>query len=162
MKFAPQTRSDPRCYANTGERIKTTYVGRYNDRGQLVLEESGTEDLYAYIQSFKESTDLKTIIARYTNGETDVLSKVQGFYADVSEMPGTYADMLQIVTNGEQTFNDLPVDIRAKFSHNFGEFLAEFGTPEFFEKLGVKAERLTADKPADVSETAIPADSKGE
>lgn len=162
MKFAPQTRTDPRCLSCSGDPTKTTYVGRYNDRGQLVLEESGTEDLYAYIQSFKDSTDLKTIIDRYTNGETDVLSKVQGFYADVSNMPGTYADMLQIVNNGEQTFNDLPVDIRAKFGHNFGEFLAEFGSAEFFEKLGVKAEHVTAEKPVETPAIPNTEESKGE
>lgn len=162
MKFLPQTRSDARIFCCAGDPIKTTYVGRYNDRGQLVLEESGTEDLYAYIQSFKESTDLKTIIDRYTNGETDVLSKVQGFYSDVTNMPGTYADMLQVVNNGEQTFNNLPVDIRAKFGHNFGEFLAQFGTAEFFEKLGVKAEHLTTEKPVEKPAIPVDSDSKGE
>lgn len=142
MKFKTQFNNDERFYSNVGDPVKERFIGKYNEKGQLVLESVGKEYLYDYIQSFKDSCDLKMIIKRFTNGETDVLSKVQGFYADVSDLPGNYAEMLQVVTNGERTFMELPVDIRAKFNHNFGEFLAEFGSSDFYNKLGVSFDQV--------------------
>ena len=42
---------------------------------------------------------------------------------------------------GQSFFNSLPVDIRAKFNHNFAEFMAGMDKPDFLDKLGIKPER---------------------
>ena len=56
-------------------------------------------------------------------------------------MPTTYADLLNKVNEGQSFFNSLPVDIRAKFNHNFAEFMAGMDKPDFLDKLGIKPER---------------------
>ena len=93
--FKTQYDARDRISSNPGNPINQLYKGSYNERGQVELIEDGTEDLYAYIQSFAESTDIHSILKRYQNGEVDVLEKVQGFYGDITEMPHTYAEALQ-------------------------------------------------------------------
>lgn len=137
--FKTQYDARDRIKSNPGNPIKLLFSGSYNERGQVELKEDGTEDLYAYIQSFAESTDIHCILRRFENGEVDVLEKVQGFYGDVTEMPRTYAEALQRIADSEKVFMSLPVDVRAKFGHSFSEFLAASQDADFLDRLGVKS-----------------------
>lgn len=137
-KFNTQYDARDRIISHPGNPIKQLYSGSYNERGQVELKEDGTEDLYAYIQSFAESTDIHTILKRYQNGEVDVLEKVQGFYGDITEMPHNYAEALQRIADSEKVFMSLPVEVRAKFGHSFSEFLAASQEADFLDRLGVK------------------------
>ncbi len=145
--FKTQYDARDRIKSNPGNSIKQLYSGSYNERGQVELKEDGTEDLYAFIQSFAESTDIHAILKRYQNGEVDVLEKVQGFYGDITEMPHTYAEALQRIADSEKVFMSLPVDVRAKFGHSFSEFLAASQDTDFLERLGVKPVEQPAPEP---------------
>lgn len=145
--FLTQYDARQRIESNAGNPIKQLYSGAYNERGQVELKEDGTEDLYAFIQSFAESTDIHSILQRYQNGEVDVLEKVQGFYGDITEMPHTYAEALQRIADSEKVFMSLPVDVRAKFGHSFSQFLAASQDPDFLERLGVKPNEQPATEP---------------
>lgn len=154
-KFNTQYDERPRVKSHPGNPIKQLYSGSYNERGQVELKEDGTEDLYAFIQSFAESTDIHVLLRRYQNGEVDVLEKVQGFYGDVTEMPHTYAEALQRIADSEKVFMSLPVDVRAKFGHSFSEFLAASQDADFLDRLGVKPEVQPVPVPAEPT-PAIP------
>ncbi len=145
--FKTQYDARHRIHSNAGNPIKQLYAGSYNERGQVELKEDGTEDLYAYIQSFAESTDIHSILRRFENGEVDVLEKVQGFYGDVTEMPKTYAEALQRISDSEKVFMSLPVDVRAKFGHSFSEFLAASNDSDFLDRLGVQVDNPVAPEP---------------
>ncbi len=145
--FKTQYDARDRIETNPGNPLKQLYSGSYNERGQVVLREDGTENLYDYIQSFAESTDIHAIMRRFENGEVDVLEKVQGFYGDVTEMPKTYAEALQRIADSEKVFMSLPVDVRAKFGHSFSEFLAASNDADFLEKLGVQVEMPVTPEP---------------
>lgn len=146
--FNTQYDARDRIQTNPGNPIKQLYAGSYNERGQVELREDGTEDLYAFIQSFAESTDIHAIMRRFESGEVDVLEKVQGFYGDVTEMPKTYAEALQRIADSEKVFMSLPVDVRAKFGHSFSEFLASSNDADFLERLGVQVDEPVAPEPA--------------
>lgn len=146
--FMTQYDARDRIQSHSGNPIKQLYSGSYNERGQVELKEDGTEDLYAFIQSFAESTDIHAILKRYQNGEVDVLEKVQGFYGDITEMPKTYAEALQRIADSEKVFMSLPVDVRAKFGHSFSEFLAASQDADFLDRLGVKPNEQPASVPA--------------
>ncbi len=154
MKFNTQYDARDRIVSNPGSPVKQLYAGSYNECGQVELREDGTEDLYAFIQSFADSTDIHAILRRFENGEVDVLEKVQGFYGDVTEMPKTYAEALQRIADSEKVFMSLPVDVRAKFGHSFSEFLAASNDADFLERLGVQVE--TPVSPELVSEVVKP------
>lgn len=145
--FKTQYDARDRIESNPGNPVKQLYSGAYNERGQVELKEDGTEDLYAFIQSFAESTDIHSILQRYQNGEVDVLEKVQGFYGDITEMPKTYAEALQRIADSEKVFMSLPVEIRAKFGHSFSQFLAASQEDDFLDLLGVKPSEQPASEP---------------
>ncbi len=145
--FKTQYDARDRIMTHPGNPIKQLYSGSYNERGQIELKEDGTEDIYAFIQSFAESTDIHAILKRYQNGEVDVLEKVQGFYGDITEMPHTYAEALQRIADSEKVFMSLPVDVRAKFGHSFSEFLAASQDADFLDRLGVKPVEQPASEP---------------
>lgn len=136
--FPTQYDKPKRKFTNAGSRIHEIYVGKYDENGHMFLEKTGEEDIYAQIQSHKDSVDINVLMKRYANGETDVLSRVQGVFADVSGMPRTYAEMMNLVNDSTSAFESLPVDVREKFNHNVMEFLQQSGTDQWYDKLGLR------------------------
>ncbi len=137
MKFKTQYDPHDHVYANVGSPVRIVYGGRYDANGRVVLEEKGKEDLYAYIQSFKDSVDINVILARFTNGDTDALSRAQGFYADVTDFPTNMADALNRINECEEMFKALPLDVRQKFDCSFEQFLSQSGSADWLEKMGM-------------------------
>ena len=140
LGFSTQYRPRTRFISNGGQRERILYQAKFDENGVMDLVESGKEDLYDFIQSHAESVDIHVILARFQNGDIDALSRVQGAYGDFTNMPTSYAELLNRVNEGQSFFNSLPVDIRAKFNHNFAEFMAAMDKPDFLEKLGIKPE----------------------
>lgn len=136
MKFKTKYDNHARVYCNPGSPVRITYQANYNDSGTLELAAVGQEDLYGYIQSHRDSVDIHVILKRFAAGEQDVLSQVQGFYADASDMPKTYAEILNAVLDGERTFNSLPAEIKRQFNNSFSEWLASFEQPDFASRMG--------------------------
>lgn len=137
MMFKTQFDAHERVIQAPGSRVKTLYSARYGDDGSIVLEEKGKENLYDYIQSHAESVDIHVLLKRYAQGEVDILSQVQGTYGDFTGMPRTYADLLNRVNDGKQWFDSLPVEVRARFDHDFGKFMVAMDSPDFLSRLGV-------------------------
>lgn len=140
LGFVTQYRPRIRFISNGGQRERILYQPKFDENGVMDLVESGKEDLYDFIQSHAESVDIHVILARFQNGDIDALSRVQGAYGDFTNLPTSYAELLNRVNEGQSFFNSLPVDIRAKFNHNFAEFMAGMDKPDFLEKLGIKSE----------------------
>lgn len=138
MSFPTQYRSHERFPSNVGSRIHPMYTAKYDVNGSMYLEQTGEENIYDQIQSHKDSVDINVLLKRYQNGEVDVLSKVQGIFTDVTGMPRTFAEMLNIVNDSRAAFDSLPVDVRAKFNHNPIEFMQDAGSEDWFDKLGAK------------------------
>lgn len=120
-----------------GSRERILYEAQFDDKGNYDLVESGKENLYDYIQSFAASVDINVIMKKFANGDTSALARRQGTYGDFTDMPKNYAEMLDRLNKAENYFNGLPVDVRAKFNHNFGEFVAQLGSDDAYAKLGL-------------------------
>lgn len=123
-----KTQFDPheRVSANLGDPAKILYSAKFDDKGVMDLVETGRENLYEYIQSYKESCDIHVILERFARGDIGALERVQGVYGDFSNVPKSYADMLNLVHSAEDAFSRLPVDERAKYGHSFERWLVEF------------------------------------
>lgn len=134
--FDPDRRK--RFEANPGSGVVKEYTAQYRQDGVLELVETGEHDLYADIQSHKDSCDLQLIINRYFNGDPAALSRVQGVYMDVSEMPDNIHQAMQLMDNARRDFDTLPVDIKAKFGNDPNQFLATLGTEQWFENMQVQ------------------------
>lgn len=116
------------------------YIDEYQlqinkETGEEELIKIGKRNMYEEIQSFKESADIKNIIARFVNGETDLLHSVEGVYGDFTNAPTSYADYFAKVKEAEKIFNDLPDEIKSKFDYDAEKFFLEFGTDSFVDKV---------------------------
>lgn len=116
-----------RVTANSGSSVRVLYSPKFDEKGVMDLVETGRENLYEYIQSHKESCDIHVILERFARGDVGALERVQGVYGDFSNVPKSYADMLNLVHSAEDAFSRLPVDERAKYGHSFERWLTEFG-----------------------------------
>lgn len=153
-KFRTQY-SSVRCISNPGSPIHILYGPRYDENGVLELVEKGRENIYDLIQSHKDSVDIHILLKRFEAGDVDVLSKVQGVYADVTDLPKNYADLLNKVIDGENAFMELPVELRAKFNHSFAEFLQQSGSKEWLDKLGVSEVEVVDSAVEEVKEKEV-------
>lgn len=138
MMFNTQYERRVSVYQEPGSPIRPVYSPRYTDDGVLDLVQTGSENLYDYIQSHKQSTDIHYLLDRFVNGETDVLQRMQGFYADVSDMPKTYAEVLNAVIAGEETFARLPVEVKRRFDNSFAVWLTSMDRPDFASRMGME------------------------
>lgn len=134
FKFPTMFDKSTRVHCCSGNPMIKVYKPVVNDDGVIDLIEAGQESLYDSIQSWKDSVDINVIMARYANGDVDVLSKVQGAYGDFTQFPTTYADMLNRVIQGKHMFESLPLEIREKYNHDFGQFIAAMDKPDFWEQ----------------------------
>ena len=113
--------------APSGNRFAEDISLKYDERGNRIFYSKGTIDLYEKIQSFKDDCDLELIIARCTaSGDFSALQRVQGFYADVSNMPKNLAEVYSSVNAAQNLFSRLPQSIASKFA-NFEDFLSSLG-----------------------------------
>lgn len=127
MRFRTQYDQHDRVLQPSGNRIHDILSGRFDDAGIFVLDVSGTEDIYTKIQSHAASVDIHVILDRFRRGDLDVLGDpARSVFADISELPRNYAQLLNLVADGERAFMSLPVEERAKFDHSFAQWLMSF------------------------------------
>lgn len=147
MQFKTQYDARERIFSDPGSPEHITYAGHYDEKGRVVLEESGRENIYDFIQSHAESCDIHVLMKRYQNGDFDALSQKQGFYGDFLDFPKTYAEALNHMNEMERQFMALPVETREKFGNSFTEFLAASAEPDFLERLGIKKDSASEPVP---------------
>lgn len=148
MQFKTQYDARDRIFSDPGSPEHIIYAGHYDEKGRVVLEESGRENIYDSIQSHAESCDIHVLMNRFVNGDADALSQKQGFYGDFLDFPKTYAEALNHMNEMERQFMALPVETREKFGNSFTEFLAASGESDFLERLGIKKEVANDPVPA--------------
>lgn len=153
-KFDTQYDKRAPVFQEPGSPVRIVYSPRYSEDGVLDLVETGRENLYEYIQSHKESTDIHVLLDRFANGEEDVLQRIQGFYGDVTSMPKTYAEVLNAVIAGEETFARLPIEVKNRFNNSFSEWLTAMDKPDFAQRMGVSpVDQVTPQQVQDFAST---------
>lgn len=126
---------DNSIVSNPGNPIKPVYKPIVNKDGTITLVQEGFVNTDEEIQSYEDSVDIDVIVARYMNGDLEALNKHVGQYGDFTEMPKTYAEVLQMQIDAKNTFMRLPVEIRQKFDNDPNQFFAQSGTEEWYSKL---------------------------
>lgn len=132
-----------RCFAPVGTRTRDKMSVVVDSNGVRFLEKTGETDFYSYIQSFKDSVNLKQIIERCAlSGDMSMLQKVQGTYGDYIGIPGDLRSLEHLRMTAEGAYNALSAEIKAKLG--FDEFLEGFSTQEKFDALQNVLEPSTA------------------
>lgn len=125
-----------RIYSESGDRFEPIYQPQLMDDGTIELVEVGQRDLQEYIQSFEEDCKLESILRRYQLGDETALSKVQGVYMDTTEMPKTFRDVLDSVIKGKSMFEQLPIEIKQKYSNDFNQWFVDIGSENWMSAMG--------------------------
>lgn len=98
---------------------------------------------------FKDECDLEQILIRCTEtGDFSLLNSKQPLYADLENFPDNIFEAHKQIREAQETFFNMPVEIREEYHNNFNEFMAEVGTDKWiqtFQKLKPK-ESLTKEK----------------
>lgn len=131
VNYRTQFSKHVRVFCNAGSPVKILYGLSTDGKGVTNLVEKGKESLYDRIQSHKDSVDIHKILERFENGDINALSKYQGYYGDITEMPTTYAGMLDLVNKCQDLFDSLPLSAREKFNFSCEQFISAIGTKEF-------------------------------
>ena len=142
-----------------GSRYEPVFEMIINDKGVKELKKTGDTNLWEMIQSYKDDCIVSNILAKAVIDPT-VLNQRQGFYADITTMPHSLAEAQQMIMKIKNDFNTLPPEERAKFNYSAEQYIAEFGSKEWAEKVGISQEEQQAIKAA--TEAAAPQAEKKE
>lgn len=122
------------CCSGTREVDKQHLV--INKAGYPVLETQGKTDLYAQIQSYRDTCDLEAILRTFDLGKLPALSFDDlGDLTDFTDAPKSAGELLKVVKDGELMFSQLPVGVRNEFNHSLYNFIGSFGNPDFVSRL---------------------------
>lgn len=144
MVFATQYAKRDRRLASGGSPEKLIYTSSYDSDGTLIVEPTGKKNLYAEIQTHKDSCTIKSILKRYESGDIDALNRAQTAYMDVTGMPKNLSEVLNLTLRAENDFAQLPVDVRSKFGHSFSNWLATAGTENWISAMGIETKGANA------------------
>lgn len=131
LNFPTQYHSLGRQISNPGSEVHVIYAPHFDDTGHYELVESGKINIYDEIQSHADSVDIHILLKRYAEGDAEALSRAQGAFLDVTGMPKTYAEMLNVLNDANQIFLQLPLEERAKYDHSFEVWLSSLSPDAF-------------------------------
>lgn len=129
-------------YSNSGSPVKKVFKPKILENGSVELIPVGEDNIYEKIQADRDSCDINILIKRFVSGDVDALNRTQGFYADISNMPKTYLEMLNTVKGAETAFYQLPLEIREKFDNNFNLWFSSMETEDWYKKMTIKKEDI--------------------
>lgn len=107
-----------------GARTKIEYQLVIDDDGIERLKPCGMTDLHEEIQSHASSVDINLILKKYQAGDRQALEKMQGFYADVADLPGDLLEIMNMNLKGQQLFDSMLPDVKQVFGDSYMQFLA--------------------------------------
>lgn len=135
MKIYSRTKKRPTEASPTGKMTEDTYSIEIDLKGHKTLTKSGETNIYDKIQESHEETKIENIIRRAVGGDETALAVMHGTYADVTKMPKSLAEMQQQIIKATQEFEKLPLELRRQFNHSVEEYIAEYGSKEWGDKI---------------------------
>lgn len=101
-----------------------------DDQGHTVLAEVGRTNIHDYIQAGYEGGVYEMLDRCTLTGDDSILHKVVGTYADITNMPKTLAESLEMAHGARDLFESLPLTFRQQFGNDYGVFLTKLNSGE--------------------------------
>lgn len=136
----------------TGEKVQIEHTPHMGLDGRRKLLKDNPKPIYEMIQASREQTEIDRIVKRALQGDESVLNAVQGQYLDITGAPSSLAHAQQIIINAKQQFNELDTETKKKFDNNVEIFIAQAGTKEWCDKMGI-TEKLERAQKAEAEKT---------
>lgn len=133
-----------------GKKVRLTFRWTYDDKGNKSLVQDEEIDRDAEIQSYLEETKIENIINRAAF-DPSIAQKLcsqlnDAEPQDFTNMPSTLAEAQNLMIQAEQTWDKLPREIKQKFDNDVDKFIANFGTVEWANALGLIQEPVVDEK----------------
>lgn len=126
-------------YTNPGSRMMDDYEFQIDSKtGKKELIKTGEHDIYPEIQSYLDETLIENIITRVSMGDLEALEARRTQYIDMSNMPVSLMDAQNKILKIEKEFNSLPIEERKKFDMSVEQYISQYGSVEWADKLGFK------------------------
>ena len=159
MKFYSRLNPAPVIEAPAGSKEATTYQTQIDENGHKVTVPIGKTNIYDRIQSSLEETKIENIIRRFTEGDISAFRQGEPLYADMTDAPKTLMEAQNMIIRITEEFNNLPVEVRAKFDHSPEKYVALYGGQEWAQAVGYEVKKADTGEiqgTSDVSTEPIP------
>ena len=159
MKFYSRLNPAPVIDAPAGSKEATTYQTQIDENGHKVTVPIGKTNIYDRIQSSLEETKIENIIRRFTEGDISAFRQGEPLYADMTDAPKTLMEAQNMIIRITEEFNNLPVEVRAKFDHSPEKYVALYGGQEWAQAVGYEVKKADTGEiqgTSDVSTEPIP------
>lgn len=145
MPFRTMTEPRKVIASNPGSKIEDIVALRLTDTGEEEFYIKGKTNIYEKTQTFKDDCDLEKILMRCTEtGDLSLLNQKQPFYLDMEDMPENIFEMHQKIRQAEETFNNLPLNIKEAYGFSFDKFMADFGSDNWYKLMNKEEPALPA------------------
>lgn len=120
-----------------GAKIQIEHTPHMGLDGRRKLLKDNPKPIYEMIQAHREQCEIERIVKRALEGDISVLNAIEGQYIDITGAPTTLAQAQQIIINAKRDFDQLDPETKKKFENNVEIFIAEAGSKEWCDKLGI-------------------------
>lgn len=150
LGFKTKYSKKEKYFSPTGGKIQMEHTPHIGLDGRRVLKKDNPKPIYEMIQASREQCEIDRIVKRAMNGDTSVLNAIEGQYIDITGAPKSLAHAQQIIINAKRQFEELPAEMKKKWDNNVEIFIAEAGTKDWLDKMGI-TEKLEREKQAEVA-----------
>lgn len=147
-KYSEKTKTS----SPTGEKVQIEHTPHMGLDGRRKLLKDNPKPIYEMIQAHREQCEIERIVKRALEGDMSVLNAIEGQYLDITGAPSSLAQAQQIIINAKRDFDALDPETKKKFENNVEIFIAEAGSKEWCDKLGI-TERIERDAKAKQAQT---------
>lgn len=119
------------AFAPSSDGTAPVYEERLSKSGTVDLVEVGRHNINEFVQTSLEGTLVYNILDRFALGDTSVLEKVKGFYADTVSMPTSLLEVHNFMKSLDARFDSLPVEVKEKFGNSAEKFMLSIENGEF-------------------------------
>lgn len=117
-----------RFFSNPGSEWAENHAIRIDDNGHKTLAKTGEKtNIYEKIKSHDLEVDIFEILRRCDAEGYQILDAAKVIEGDVTAVPKSMMEAQILLQEQENTFNQLPLDVRKQFNFSFTEYIAEAG-----------------------------------
>lgn len=136
-----------------GSPVKDILSPKVLDDGSIKLEKSSEYSLQEFIESFRDKTDMSWIIQQLKAGNPSVLQVEHGLFGDFTQMPKTYAEVLQLNINAKKVFNELPLEVKKAYESDFNKWFADVGSDSWIKLMSKPEPNVPGDPVVVISDS---------
>lgn len=134
-KYGEKTKS----VSPVGAKTQIEHTAHMGLDGKRKLIADNPRPIYEMIQAHREECEIERIVKRALNGDISALNAIEGQYMDITGAPKSLAHAQQIIINAKKDFDKLDPETKKKFDNNVEIFIAEAGSKNWCDKLGLTA-----------------------